>query len=71
MLLDILCCILFLFIIYKFIQWIFKWGNGFSVGGEEKTSSLAVSIGQKVAIYTVYGYIVVYFDYFLVQCVGT
>ena len=35
MLLDILCCILCLFIVYKLIQWIFKRGNGFSVGGED------------------------------------
>ena len=38
MLLDILCCIICLFIIYKLVQWIFKKGNGFRVGGKKKTS---------------------------------
>ena len=39
MLLDIFWCILYLFIIYKFIQWIFENGDGFGVGGQKKTSS--------------------------------
>ena len=39
MLLNNLCYILYLFILYMLIQWIFKKGNGFSVGGEKKTSS--------------------------------
>ena len=37
--LNILCCIICLFIIYKLIQWIFKWGNGFRVGGKKNESS--------------------------------
>tara|TARA_Y100000593_G_scaffold94890_1_gene196979 strand:+ start:326 stop:811 length:486 start_codon:yes stop_codon:yes gene_type:complete len=43
MLLNIICrilsCILCLFITYKLVQWIFKRGNGFSVGGFKPTST--------------------------------
>ena len=47
MLLNILCYILYLFILYKLVQWIFKKDNGFSVGGEKNESTHNCPSGTK------------------------